>query len=314
MATSDLSVIPCIDISSLFTETLDSNNDTIKQIYNSLSNQGFFYITNHGLSTEELQFILSQSKSFFEIPEEEKKRIARKDNVGSNGYVAIGVENLDDKQPGSIDYKEAMDICVSDPHPLYASNQWPDEAHLPGWRKNVEEFTKKLQRIGDTLLKAFSIAMGENEDFFLANYYENQSSVVRFLRYPPRHETALGCGAHSDYGILTLLLQDEIGGLQIQYKDKWIEVPPVKDSFVINVGDSVEFLTNGKFKATKHRVINNSTSKERYVVALFHEPNIDFKLETLSAFKQYPDPFPNRPALYGQHLSSRLSSTYTVEQ
>jgi len=304
--------IPIVDISQLFTSTLDSNNDIIKQIYDSLSNQGFFYITHHGLSTEELQFILNQSKKFFEIPVEEKKRIARKDNIGSNGYVAIGVENLDDNQPGSIDYKEAMDICVSDPHPLYASNQWPDEVYLPGWRKNVEEFTKKLQIIGDILLQAFGVAMGVSAGFFAENYFENQSSIVRFLRYPPSNGKDLGCGAHSDYGILTLLLQDDIGGLQILYNGKWIEVPPIKDSFVINVGDCVEYITNGKFKATKHRVINNSTTKERYVVALFHEPNINLKLDTLPAFKQYPDPFPNRPSLYGQHLSSRLSATFSV--
>jgi len=306
--------ITIIDMGPLIeNEDIQNQKETLSKIYDALFNQGFFYIINHGISSEELKFYLNECKRFFkDLPIEEKKRIGRtkRDKLIIKGYVEIGVENVDDSQPGILDIKEAIDICVSDPHPLY-ENQWPDEKYLPNWRKNVELFVSKLSNIGYKLLCALSVVMGENVNYFEPYYRDCQSSVVRFLRYPPRLEdTPMGCGVHSDYGILTLLLQDDIGGLQILLKDKWIDAVPIKDSLVINIGDCVEYLTNGKFKATKHRVINKSTTEERFVSLLFYEPNINMKLDCFPAFNQYPDPFPVRPTSFGTHLSGRINATY----
>jgi isopenicillin N synthase-like dioxygenase len=288
---------------------------TINQIKNALIHQGFFYVTNHGVSSTDLQLFLNESKRFFrDVPMEEKKRIKRKDSVVSNGYIAIGVENLDDTRPGSVDVKEALDICVSDPHPLYAHNQWPDEKYVPNWKENVFYFIETFQKVGVALTRAFSLMMGEKEDFFSRYYDQHQSTAARFIRYPPRREDSpMGCGCHSDYGTLTILLQDDIGGLQVLLNNQWVDAVPIKDTLVINVGDCTEYMSNGILKATKHRVINKSTTQERFVSVLFFEPNIDMPIETTAAFKHYPDPFPNRPKHYGNHLESRLIATMKVQ-
>jgi len=202
--------IPVIDIQSLIQNDISSQKDCLNQISEAIKNQGFFYIINHGLSSEDLQFFLNENKRFFkDIPLEEKKKIAS--SLFVKGYVAVGVENVDDSQPGSLDIKEAMDICVSVNHPLYNGNQWPDDKYVPNWRKSVELIIQKFSAIGNILLRALSLILGENANYFESFYNETQSSLVRFLRYPPRIEEApMGCGVHSDYGILTLLLQVQI--------------------------------------------------------------------------------------------------------
>jgi len=98
--------------------------------------------------------------------------------------------------------------------------------------------------------------------------------------------------------------------LQVLLKDKWVDAIPIKGSLVINIGDCLEYLTNGKIKATKHRVINNSTTEERFVTLLFYEPNVNMPLNCFPSYKQYSDPFPNRPENFGKHLSNRLTATY----
>jgi len=278
-----------------------------------LQTVGFFYISNYGITEEEEQSYLNLSRKFFNRPLEEKRKLIGTGIVGTNGYVAIGRENLDDYDPELKDTKEAMDFCVHEPHPLYSINQWPDESILPKWKENIKKFLEKTQQISWVMVRAFALAMGETEDFLYNWYTHNSSAVLRFLRYPPRQESNkyIGAGAHSDYGILTMLLQDDIGGLQILHKNgKWTDVVPKKGTLVINVGDCMEFLTNGSFKATKHRVINNSTTKDRYVVVLFCDPSVEMPITCARGFLNTNDPFTNRPKNFGEHLQKRLTETY----
>jgi len=153
--------------------------------------------------------------------------------------------------------------------------------------------------------------MGEKRDFFEPYYLKDNSTAgARFLRYPPRKKDEMGCGQHTDFGVMTLLLQDHVGGLQILINDKWVDAPPLKDTLVVNMGDCIELLTNGKLKATTHRVINKSTTEERFVALVFHDPDWAFPIDCLSKFKEDPDPFTNRLATFGDHFKSKYYFVY----
>jgi len=109
---------------------------------------------------------------------------------------------------------------------------------------------------------------------------------------------------------MTILLQDNVGGLQVFLNGKWVEAPPIKDTFVVNTGDCLELLTNGKIKATTHRVINKSTTEERHVSLVFHDPDWDFPVDCVSKFKDLPDPFLNRSTTFGGHFQSKYYFVY----
>uniref|UniRef100_A0A6B2L9R6 Fe2OG dioxygenase domain-containing protein n=1 Tax=Arcella intermedia TaxID=1963864 RepID=A0A6B2L9R6_9EUKA len=299
----------------MFCKDVKEDNPAVSKIKDALENIGFFYISNHGLNPEELQSSLELSRTFFRLPTEVKKKSARSSVVNSVGYVEIGVENLDDYDPKLTDLKEAMDITVNEPHPFYSHNNWPSEEALPHWKEGVKELFIKLEKIGNALVTAFAVALGEKADFLSSWYIPTSNSLVRLLRYPPtppEESGTIGCGAHSDYGLATLLIQDAVGGLQILYKDKWIDATPIPGTLVINVGDCMEYLTNGAFKATKHRVINKSSEVDRHVCLMFYEPDYNMPMTVVERFKDRPENLMwPRTATFGEHLQRRLGATYT---
>jgi len=284
--------IPIIDISSFVENVnMDEKIKTAEKIAQTLKTVGFFYLINHGIPLQDLQFFLHETARLFKLSEEEKKRLVKKELDG-NGFMGIGVENLQcDGKTGIIDYKEALDIRPHNSHPLYSEDQWPSEEELPLWKQNIVEISKKFESVGEPLIRAFSLAMGEEELYMNQYYQEQRTSTLRLLRYPASSHLEdkskfVGAGEHSDYGVLTILLQDKVGGLQISYNGKWIDATPLEGSFLINVGDCVEFLTNGEFKATRHRV-SNSIPQERHVLLLFCEPCMTMPLDTLKKISRY---------------------------
>jgi len=316
---NESNIIPIIDISPLLNPlTSTEKQQTVDKITDALANSGFFYIINHGISLEEQKQILNEAKKFFALPLEQKKKIERASieitSSTRTGYEAIGVQSEDDSNPHLIDQKEALDIFVGDlHHPMNKSNKLND-GPLTGFQDRLPKFQHQLFIIGDALLRAFSVAMGQPEDFF-ATWYKEPSSSFRFLRYPPTPEISdgnfIGCGAHSDYGVLTILMQDDIGGLQVDYNNKWIDAVPIPGSFVINVGDCVEFMSNGALKAARHFVINKSHVQERFAVALFHAPAWEMPLYILDKYKnQEKNHKTTLPPTFGDHITSRFRATY----
>eukprot|EP01127_Copromyxa_protea_P023662 TRINITY_DN894_c0_g1_i12.p1 TRINITY_DN894_c0_g1~~TRINITY_DN894_c0_g1_i12.p1 ORF type:complete len:199 (+),score=27.30 TRINITY_DN894_c0_g1_i12:128-724(+) len=198
---------------------------------------------------------------------------------------------------------------------MYKSNQWPREELLPGWKEETQRIQHKLVEIAMKLIEAFALAMGEEANC-LQRWYQgdnSQCSLIRFLRYPPTptDDRHTGCGAHSDYGLLTLLLQDDIGGLQVLQKDNWIDATPIPGTFVVNIGDWLEFISCGNYKATKHRVRNNSADKDRHVTVFFFEPDVRMPYRAAKKFEDQAGT-QVRPKNFGEHLRERLNTTYTM--
>jgi len=167
-------------------------------------------------------------------------------------------------------------------HPLIDVNQWPSEE----FQKGMLEYQEKLLRVMQILLKSFAMGLGLPQDYF-EPLTTRPMLTLRLLHYPPIEmenddSTMMGAGAHTDYGLCTVLHQDDVGGLEVLRKDgHWMSVPPIPNSFVINIGDMMSRWTNGAYASTLHRVILHSSSGDRYSMPFFFNPNVGTPIESL---------------------------------
>lgn len=305
-------VVPVVD--------MDGPRDiAVQAVLDACTTSGFFRIRNHGISKQLVSEHFRQQKLFFDLPMEDKLRI--KVNAASRGYVPIGAETLDPAKQTQGDTKEGLLIGreidqLSDEAklPLHGSNQWPSEDILPGYKGIVQEYFEECSRLGLRLLQLLALSLDLPEAYF----DEQFKSPVATLR--PNHYAAtasqpeqgvLGCGAHTDFGMLTILWTDGTPGLQIFTGEQWRAVPSVPDTFTINLGDMFEQWTNGKFHSTLHRVVTDG-SRCRDSMAFFFDPSFTTVIEPLPHCSSSPD----NPAKYsattsGQYVLDRYQASQT---
>jgi len=238
--------LPIIDVSGIFGGNQEAKIKVVEEIANVLNGVGFFYIKNHGISEADIDRIFKASESAFFLPHEEKMKISSKlsTDVIKRGYVNME----DDVTYQNSGLHEAYTFCVTRPE----NNMWPESDLLDKeFRTVVESFTGKIHELGTTILRALSVYAGVEEDYIDKI---GLSGGLRMNGYPPKTPN-VGFKIHTDYGWLTLLVQN-IPGLQVLSQDrKWIDVPVIPGTFIVNVGDIMEIFTNGHFKATAHRVV-----------------------------------------------------------
>ena len=195
--------------------------------------------------------------------------------------------------------------------PLQGLNRWPDEATLPGFRAVINQYIAEMTDLARRLVHAITISLGLPEDS-MDHCFEKPTTFLRLLHYPTQPEEVglFGSAPHTDYGYITLLAQDEVGGLEVRNKaDEWIAAPPMRDTFVMNVGDILARWTNDRFVSTPHRVINRS-GRERYSQPFFFDPGMNEMIEALPTCvplgrrPKYP------PVLYGDYLMERIDKNY----
>lgn len=287
--------IPVIDISPLYQANSEQNKHTVaKAIDKACQNSGFFYVTGHPISAQRMQEIQDLSKQFFALPAKEKQKISIKHSANHRGYGETAAEQLDPTKPG--DWKETFDMGLNLPadhplvgpqRPLYGPNQYP--VSISDFQETLEHHYWDMLALGKKILSALAIALNIDESFFDSKF-NHPLSVLRFLHYPPRQalETESGeqtppvaAGAHTDYGCITILWQDELGGLQVQdVNGNWVDAPPIEDTFVINIGNMMARWSNDRYKSTPHRVYSPSTA-ERYSIPFFVEPDFDTDVSCL---------------------------------
>lgn len=190
---------------------------------------------------------------------------------------------------GIPDLKEGLylgeELGTDDPRvaaglPLHGANLWPDA--VPALRPAVEAYLAAATRAGEALMRGMALALGLDPGHFAGGLTRNPTLLFRIFHYPatPASEGGLGVGEHSDYGLLTLLGQDDKGGLEVRTRAGWIDVPPLGDALVINVGDMFERLTRGRFRSAPHRVVNRAGAS-RYSFPLFFDPDFTAPVEPL---------------------------------
>jgi isopenicillin N synthase-like dioxygenase len=297
-----LTQIPIIDFAPFTQGTAADKQRVVEQIYDACHEIGFMYLRN-GIKKPLLDRLLTQSQQFFDLPVALKEQVARSPQTNC-GYVGFQKERLDAAKPW--DLKEAFNVG------LYTV--WP--AQPESFQAVVSEFYRCCTTIlAPNLLRAFAIAFHLPETFFDDKHGQNY--VLRMLHYPPIYQTPepgqLRAGEHTDYGSITLLFQDEVGGLEVQTRQgEWIAAPPIPDALLVNVGDAMQRWTNDILCSTPHRVIvpELAAQRSRYSVALFCDPNLDVEISCLESCQSADRPSRYPPILTHDYLESRFAETY----
>jgi isopenicillin N synthase-like dioxygenase len=305
-------LIPAIDVSSLHGSPSERTR-CAKAIGMACEEVGFFHIVGHGIDRGQLARVFDVAERFFALPLATKMTVALSADSGFRGYFPFKGEVTDPLVGG--DPKEGYDISFAPGDDVGGrGNRWPEEPK--DLRAVMTEYYGHLAELGRTLSRGFALALDLPEDFFAAKL-DHPTAILRLLHYPPvgrvppRREIPLtGCGAHSDYGYLTVLAQDEQGGLQVETSAGcWIDVPPMPDAFVCNIGEMMALWTGNRFRATPHRVIR-VTPGSRYSIPFFFHPNPDVLIETLPTCRVADDAVRHPPVTSGEYLQRRQLGAY----
>jgi isopenicillin N synthase-like dioxygenase len=316
--------IPVIDISGIETDPLEyDENHHASILRQALETTGFFYLKQTIISSAQKSEVLEQSEKFFALPEDKKRCLF--DAKLNRGYTAMGEETLDPSNQKKGDTKEGYYIGrdITDKSEINHSefrgpNIYPDEMslNLPNWKSIMDAYYNQACSLCRQLVRLIALALELPAEYF-DHHFSQPLAVLRLLQYSQEisnvDEGVLACGAHSDYGFLTLLLTNNISGLQIYYQDEWIDVEPKCDCYVVNIGDMLERWTNGKYKSTLHRVVLSSpttslVSSRRLSAPFFFEPNYNTVVKCLPLNKLGKPKY--EPVTSGEYLKSKYTQTH----
>lgn len=282
--------IPIIDISALIANSTQKFA-VAQQINSACREYGFFYVTGHGVNKQLEDKLESLSRQFFSQSVEVKKEI-RMDLGGRawRGYFPVGGELTS----GKPDLKEGIyfgaELNESHPlvqtkTPLHGPNLFPK--NIPQFKEIVLEYIDVMTQLGHIIMSGIALSLKLNENYFDELYTKNPLPLFRIFNYPAQKNNTneWGVGEHTDYGILTILKQDNLGGLQVKSKSRWIEAPPVAGAFVCNIGDNLERMTAGLYKSTPHRVKSPTENKDRLSFPFFFDPNFHAEVKPIELLK-----------------------------
>jgi isopenicillin N synthase-like dioxygenase len=257
--------LPVVDVSPLLGGgQAEATARAADQIQAACRDRGFFYVTGHGVPARLVAELADASAEFFALPQAAKLEIAmERGGRAWRGYFPVGAELTS----GRPDLKEGLyfgsELPADDPRvlarlPLHGSNLFPSQ--VPRLRPLVLAYLDALTRAGQAVLAGVALSLGLEAGYFTAGYTADPTILFRIFHYPPSepHDEGWGVGEHTDYGLVTLLGQDDSGGLQVAAPEGWIDAPPIPGTLVCNIGDMLDRLTGGWYRSTPHRVRNLS--------------------------------------------------------
>ncbi|MFM8504563.1 MAG: isopenicillin N synthase family dioxygenase [Acidimicrobiaceae bacterium] len=336
--------LPLIDVSHLLDETFDPKSTAAQkcatQIDKACRESGFFRITNHGVSRELRERLDKLSREFFSLPTTEKQKCAMP-LAGSawRGWFGVG----DELTSGVPDRKEGLyigeQLSAADPRviaktPLHGANLYPQQPAELG--ACADEWFTEMQKLGAALMRGVALGLQMPADWFEKNIARQPTCLFRIFHYPPidvsqKPQDGIsewGVAEHTDYGLLTILAQDDCGGLQVRMpgahdnansNDTWLDVPAEPDIFVVNIGDMLDRLTFGRYRSTPHRV-RNASGRERMSYPFFIDPSWDAVVEPLPLHGTPPADDATRrwdntsvqawTGTYGDYLTAKVSKVF----
>jgi isopenicillin N synthase-like dioxygenase len=310
--------LPLIDMAGLWSSRPSFREAAGRKLREACIDTGFFYIANHGVPAGLIDAVFAESKHFFDQPIETKRQVDKSKSVCHRGYDAFREQILEAGTPP--DLKEGfyigLDLPEDDPRVRagkfnHGPNIWPTD--LPSFRPTMAAYLAAMQEVGARLLQGIALSLGLPEDHF-DPFCRQPMVTLRLLHYPPQPANAApgekGAGAHTDWDALTILLQDEVGGLQIyDRRVGWIHAEPVPGTFVVNLGDMLARWTNDLYRSTVHRVINAS-NRERYSVPFFLGGNPEQVVEALPGCIGPDNPPRYEPTTAEGHLREMFRQSY----
>lgn len=301
-----LTSLPVLDLSSARHADGSFNEDFISSLREAAHNVGFFQITGYGADAGTTRTLLDTIAEFFNRPVEEKLELDNRTSAQFRGYTRLGAEIT----RGRADSREQIDfgpelepqqnVPANAPYlKLQGHNQWPSA--FPSLEKVAMDWATLMQKVGSELLAALSVGLGLPEDYFAQAFTPDPAWMGKLVHYVgggvvPEAGNQ-GVGTHADYGFITLLLQDQVGGLEVQPygQDDWIPVKPIEGALVVNLGEMLEVATNGYLMATIHRVTAPPAGVDRYSVPFFYSPRLDSVID--------PVPLPPQLAAAARQVS-----------
>jgi len=309
-------VLPIIDLTSA---------DVPAQLRAACRAHGFFYVVGHGVDAALCERLEAQARTFFALDESTKMRWRMA--LGGRawrGYFPTGGELTS----GRPDWKEGLYLgselgpehpLVRAGTPLHGANLWPD---LPGFRETVLDYMAAVTTLGHRLMAQIALSLELDADYFAERYTADPLILFRLFNYPSRPtpaEVQWGVGEHTDYGLLTMLLQDDVGGLEVKTPGGWIAAPPLPRSFVCNIGDMLDHMTGGLYKSTPHRVAVNRSGRDRLSFPLFFDPNFNARVQRLPGVPEPSDDSATRwdranvhafHGSYGDYLLAKVAKVF----
>ena len=311
-------MIPIVNLSSVQSNNNADLNVLAQELGDVCREIGFFFIENHGISGDFLEKTEQQVYRFFQLPEQEKMEIHISKSPYHRGYFPVGEENA---LGSSIkDIKEGFDMalelpltdpCVIAGKPFHGPNTWPST--LPEFKPTLLHLYDEWRRLCEQISSLFALSLRLPSDFFV-DKTDKPLGQLRVTKYPSQKtffsSDAIGCGAHTDYGIVSIIWQVDQPGLQLQsLSGHWVDAPKIPGTFACPIGDMMQRWTNNTWRATRHRVINYSR-ESRHSIAFFFDPNYDCEIFPLPAFVTPENPPQYAPITMGEHVQRGFDGTF----
>jgi isopenicillin N synthase-like dioxygenase len=276
--------LPILDLGAfLAAPTGRGGRDFVERLREACHGPGFCYLVGHGVPPALDAAAIARSREFFALPEAERRALAIANSAHFRGYTVLG----DERTKGISDWREQLDVGPEEPaepvepgdpawRRLRGPNQWP--ARLPELRTTVLEWMAQMNRVGLAILRALALGLGQPIDLFDGVVLPRGDPHLKIIRYPAQPAGASsgqGVGMHHDSGLVSFVLQDDVGGLQVELGERIVEAAPLQGSYVMNLGEMLQAATNGYLRATKHRVASPPRGRERLSLAYFFHPRLD---------------------------------------
>jgi len=314
-----VSALPIIDVAPL-RQAGDAARAS-REIGRACRDLGFFYATGHGIGADTLSALEDASRRFFALPEARKMQIAMaRGGRAWRGYFPVGGELTS----GEPDLKQGLyfgeELGPDDPRvaaglPLHGANLFPDD--VPELKPAVLRFMHEATDAAHAIMQGVALSLGLDAQYFRRTYTARPTLLFRIFEYPASSGEGWGVGEHTDYGLLTLLAQDENGGLQVTTPHGWIDAPPIPGALVCNIGDMLDRLTGGVYRSTPHRV-RNVSGKSRLSFPFFFDPAFDAEIVPLPEHAARDDSTERWDranvhawsGTYGEYLMAKVSKVF----
>eukprot|EP00253_Pinus_taeda_P035183 PITA_35183 len=299
---SPQSAIPVIDMNKFILHTKDDARQIeLDRLSSACQEWGFFQIVNHGIPDSLLDEIKGVAKEFFDLPLQEKQKYATQPGV-FQGYGKIFVVAEDQK----LDWGDLLALALM-PNKLKNLALWPTVP--PNFRDTVERYAIEVERVAQEVLSLFAENLHLETDYFKNKFGSEPMNMMRMNFYPscPTPDLVLGLSPHSDGGGITLLLQDDqTEGLHVRKNNQWVPVRPIPYALVVNIGDLVEVMTNGRYKSVEHRAVT-SEERARLSVALFYNASMDAEVAPASKIVDEDKQLRYRKFIHDEYIRYYLS-------
>jgi len=279
--------LPVLDIAAFAEDPASADGRRfVTDLLAAAHDQGFVYLTGHGVDPQLDADLFAAARRFFDLPEAERRDLAIVNSAAFRGYTVLG----DERTNGKGDWRDQLDLGPEEAAPrlgpddpswlkLRGPNQWPPS--LPELRVATLAWMTAMDAVGLAALRALAVGLGQPVDHFDPGFVPDSDVHLKIIRYPASPPGAStdapgqGVGLHQDTGLLTFILQDDVGGLQVQLGDRMVDAPRVEGAYLMNLGEMLQTATDGYLRATPHRVVSPSGARERLSIAYFFNPRFE---------------------------------------